>query len=356
MTGLFCLMASPHSLPSPRVLDSRDAPRLRWGILGTGWIADKFVTSLRESTRQVVQAVGSRSAEGARRAADAFGAARAHPSYESLVTDPEVDVVYVATPHHLHLPHTLLAIEAGKHVLVEKPVGLDAGEAREIGTAAARAGVFCMEAMWSLFLPRLDVVRQLLADGAVGEPRVVLADMGERFDDGHRIMRADLAGGPMLDLGTYPVTLANWVLGTPDQVVAAGTPAPNGINGQLTMGLTTASGAAASLFVTMLGDTPSVASITGDLGRIDLGGPFYRPGPVAMSLRDGTDLRWDEPRVGHAALHFEAAEVARRVSAGETGSPLRPWAETVATLEVMDRAREAAGIDFAEALAARAAG
>ena len=106
----------------------------------------------------------------------------------------------------------------------------------------------------------------------------------------------------------------------------------------------------------MLGDTPTAASITGDLGRIDLGGPFYRPGPVALSLRDGTDLRWDEPRVGHAALHFEAAEVARRISAGETGSPLRPWADTVATLEVMDRARAAAGIDFTEALAARAAG
>ena len=180
-------------------------------------------------------------------------------------------------------------------MLVEKPVGLDAGEAAQIGAAAAGAGVFCMEAMWSLFLPRLDVVRQLLADGVVGEPRVVLADMGEWFDDGHRIMRADLAGGPMLDLGTYPVTLATWVLGAPDEVVAAGTPAPNGINGQLAIGLTTASGAAASLFVTMLADTPSAASITGDLGRIDLGGPFYRPGPVALSLRDGTDLRWDEP-------------------------------------------------------------
>ena len=117
----------PSHLPTPRVLDSRDAPRLRWGILGTGWIADKFVTALHQSTRQVVQAVGSRSAEGARRAADAFGAARAHSSYASLVADPEVDVVYVATPHHLHLPHALLAIEAGKHVLVEKPVGLDAG-------------------------------------------------------------------------------------------------------------------------------------------------------------------------------------------------------------------------------------
>ncbi len=346
----------PSHLPRPRVPDSFEAPPLRWGVLGTGWVAEKFVTALHDSTRQVVQAVGSRSEEGARRAAAVFGATTAHPSYEALVADTEVDVVYVATPHHLHLPHALLAIGAGKHVLVEKPVGLDAGEARQLGEAAARAGVFCMEAMWSLFLPRFDIVRRLLADGVVGTPRVVLADLGEWFDDDHRIMRPELAGGPMLDLGTYPVTLATWVLGGPEQVVAVGTPAPSGINGQVAMGLTTRAGATASLLVSMLTDLPTVATISGSEGRIDLDGPFYRPGPVALRLRDGTDVAWDEPRVDHAGLHFEAAEVARRVSAGETGSPLRPWADTVATLEVMDRVRALAGIDFAEAVAAREGG
>ena len=122
------------------------------------------------------------------------------------------------------------------------------------------------------------------------------------------------------------------------------------------MGLTTAAGATASLVVSMLTDTPSVASISGALGRIDLGGPFYRPGPVGLTLRDGTDLAWDEPRIDHGGLHFEAAEVARRITAGETGSPLRPWADTVATLEVMDRVRAEAGIDFAAAVAAREGG
>ena len=288
-----------------------------------------------------------------RRAADAFGAATAHASYEALVADPEVDVVYVATPHHLHLPHALLAIAAGKHVLVEKPVGLDAAEARRIGEAAARAGVFCMEAMWTLFLPRFDVVRQLLADGVVGEPRVVLADMGEWFDDGHRIMRPSWPAGRCSTSGTYPVTLATWVLGAPDQVVAVGTPAPSGINGQLTMGLTTAAGRD--------GIPGGQHARRHPVGRQHHRRPGpHRPrrpvlpaGPVALTLRDGTDLRWDEPRVDHAGLHFEAAEVARRITAGETGSPLRPWADTVATLEVMDRVRAEAGIDFAAAVAAR---
>ena len=282
-----------------------------------------------------------------------MGGRRAHGSYEALVADPEVDVVYVATPHNHHLPHALLAIAAGKHVLVEKPVGLDAAEARAIGDAAAAAGVFCMEAMWTLFLPKLDVVRQVLADGWIGEPRAVVADMGEWFDADHRIMRADLAGGPLLDLGTYPVTLATWALGAPSAVAAVATPAPNGINGQLSIALGTAAGATAALQCSILADTTEAACIAGTDGRVDLGRFFYRPGPLSVHLRSGESLHWDEPAVDHDALHFEAAEVARRVSAGETGSPWRPWADTVATLEVMDRVRAATGLDFAEARAAR---
>ncbi|MFL6165996.1 MAG: Gfo/Idh/MocA family protein [Ornithinibacter sp.] len=329
---------------------------MRWGILGTGWIADRFVTALHQSTRQVVQGVGSRTEAGARRAADAFGATTAHGSYESLVADPEVDVVYIATPHHLHLPHALLAIEAGKHVLVEKPVGLDAAEARQIGEAAARAGLFCMEAMWTLFLPKFDVVRQVVADGLLGDLVATHADIGERLDAPHRITRPDLAGGPLLDLGTYAVTFATWTLGPPDEVVAVGTAAPGGTNGQLAIALRTAGGGTASLHTTILADSGTTAAVIGTEGRLDLGSRWYLPGPMTLQPREGAPLVWAEPKVEHGALHFEAAEVARRVTAGDTGSPVRPWADTVMTLDVMDRVRAAVGLDFAEARAARAAG
>ena len=207
----------------PSCPDSLDAPTLRWGVLGTGWIADRFVASLRASTRQVVH--GRRVAQPRRRRAGPpprWGADHAHGSYEALVADPEVDVVYVATPHNLHLPHALLAIAAGKHVLVEKPVGLDAGEARaHRGRRRRDAGVFCMEAMWTLFLPQASTsCARCSSEGWLGRAaRRSLADMGEWFDDDHRIMRADLAGGPLLDLGTYPVTLATWALGAPDDAV-----------------------------------------------------------------------------------------------------------------------------------------
>ncbi len=331
------------------------APPIRWGVLGTGWIADRFVSALGTGTRQVVAAVGSRSVESAERAALGWGGARAHGSYEALVADPGVDVVYVATPHNFHLPHALLAIEAGKHVLVEKPVGLTAAEAQRIHDAALRAGVFCMEAMWTLFLPKYDVIRQLLADGALGTVRTVLADMGESFAPEHRIFRADLAGGPLLDLGTYPTTFATWVLGTPDTVQATGSPASNGVNGQLGALLTTRD-AVAAIHCSILGETPTTATIGGTEAVLELDRIFYRPGGFTLRDAAGGRLRWEEPEVAHGALHFEAAEVARRVADGETVSPLRPFEDTVATLAVMDRIREDVGIDFAEAVAARTVG
>jgi predicted dehydrogenase len=342
-----------ESLPTPRTPDSAQAPALRWGVLGTGWIADTFVRSLHAHTRQVVQAVGSRTLESAERAARAWEAPVAHGSYEALVADPDVDVVYVATPHNYHLPHALLAIEAGKHVLVEKPVGLDAAEARAIGDAAERAGVFCMEAMWTLFLPKFDVVRQLLTDGVLGRIVIAQADMGERFDPPHRVTQVDLAGGPLLDLGTYAATFATWVLGEPDEVTAVATPGPGGVNGQLAVALRTASGAIGSLHTSILADSATTANVIGTEGRIDLGTRYYLPGPMTLHQRSGPTLSWSEPMVEHAALHFEAAEVARRIVGGATGSPLRPWADTVATLELMDRVRAATGLDFEEARAVR---
>ncbi|MDO5710652.1 MAG: Gfo/Idh/MocA family oxidoreductase [Micrococcales bacterium] len=341
------------SLPTPRTAVSADAPPLRWGILGTGWIADTFVTSLRRHTRQAVYAVGSRTTQAAQRAAAAWEAPVAHGSYEALVADPGVDVVYIATPHNFHYPHALLAVEAGKHVLVEKPVGLDADEARGIQEAAARAGVFCMEAMWTLFLPKFDVLRQVLEQGMLGRVVAAHADMGERFDEPHRIMRAELAGGPLLDLGTYAATFATWTLGPPDMVTAVAASAPNGINGQLAIALGTPTGGTASLHTTILADSATTASVIGTEGRMDLGTRFYLPGPMTLHQRGGPSLSWAEPMVEHDALHFEAAEVARRITAGEDGSPLRPWVDTVATMEVMDRVRAATGLDFDQARAHR---
>jgi predicted dehydrogenase len=337
-------MALPTSLPAPRTPDPMDAPPLRWGVLGTGWIAERFAGALQRHTRQEVYAVGSRSAATAREFAARRGVPTAYGSYADLVADARVDVVYVATPHNYHHQHARLALEAGKHVLVEKPMCVSAKEVRDLQELAQERGLFCMEALWTLFLPKFDVLRRVWEQGLLGEVGAVLADMGEHFDPGHRIWRADLAGGPLMDLGTYPLMLTTWLLGPPAEVSAVGTSAADGLNVQAAITLRSRADQLAVLHTTQLGNTPTTATIQGSAATLEIEGPFYQPGPFALRGVDGTVLRWDEPRTAHEALHFQAAEVARRVGAGETSSPLRPLADTIVFLEAMDEVRDRLGI------------
>jgi len=326
------------------------APALRWGVLGTGWIAEKFTGSLWRNTHQQVVAVGSRSVASAKGFAERVGIGRAHGSYEDLVADPGVDVVYVATPHNFHHRHALLALDAGKHVLVEKPVALNAAEASEVAARAAERGVFGAEALWTFFLPRYDVVRRLLDDGVLGDVRTVLADHGEWFPDTHRILRHDLAGGALLDLGTYPLALASWVLGEPERVVAIGQDVPGGeVHGQVSAVLRHAGGAQAAINTTVMADTPNRAVLAGTDATLVVEGPFFAPGDLVLtSAGKESTLRWSEPAVGHEALYVTAVEAARRIAAGETETPLRPLADSVATLALVDEVRRQIGVTFLE--------
>ena len=319
------------TLPSPRTPDPMAAPPLRWGVLGSGWIAERFIGSLRRHTRQQVVAIAR---------SPRFGVERVYASYEELVADPDVDVVYVATPHPMHLACARLALEAGKPVLVEKPLGLSADEATEIAALAAARGLFCMEALWTFFLPRFDVVRQVLESGALGEIHTVLADHGESFPPDHRILRSDLAGGPLNDLGIYPVSLATWVLGAPASVAAAGQPHPAGVDAQVGAVLADAGGNQAVVHTTLLSDTPTTATIAGGEGALFLPGPFFMPGDVVVG-----EHRHTEPAIAHDALHFEAAEVARCIAEGRLESPLRPLADSIVTLRAMDEIRRQCGIE-----------
>ena len=343
-------MPFPTVLPAPRVPDPMAAPPLRWGVLGTGWIAERFAGSLARNTRQRVTAVGSRSVASATDLAGRIGTPRAHGSYADLVADTEVDVVYVATPHNLHQRHALLAVDAGKHVLVEKPIALNAAEADEIAARAADRGVYCAEALWTFFLPRYDVIRQLLDDGVLGDVRTVLADHGEWFPDTHRILRHDLAGGALLDLGTYPLAFASWVLGRPERIVAIGQDVPGGqVHGQVSAVLQHPGGAQSAVNTTIMADTPNRAAIAGTRATLVLDAPFYQPGDVVVRATGSeTALRWTEPAIGHEALYVTAVEAARRIAAGETGTPLRPLPDSIATLRVVDEIRRQIGVTFLE--------
>ncbi|MGS0685699.1 Gfo/Idh/MocA family protein [Nakamurella sp. GG22] len=325
-----------------------EAPPLRWGVLAPGRIAGAFADAMFRNTRQRLVAVGSRSLERAQLFAARHGAERAYSSYEQLVGDPEVDAVYVASPHSEHRAQALLAIGAGKPVLVEKAFTRNAGEASQVIAAARAANVLVMEAMWTRFLPQTDVVRQLLADGALGTVTTVLADHGQYFDvdPKSRLFDPGLAGGAMLDLGVYPVSFASFVLGRPDHIDATGSLTETSVDAQVSMVLTSGD-AQACLNTTLSSKTPTTASISGTAGCIEISGPFYGPAVLTLTANDGRRLvRPEDPITGHHGLCFEAAHLAQLVADGATESPLLPPAETISVLQTVDEVRRQVGVRF----------
>jgi predicted dehydrogenase len=309
----------------------------RWGILGTGLIARTFAGDLRLSEMGVVTAVGSRSQDAAERFAEEFGVARPHASYESLVKDPAVDVVYVATPHPMHRDNAILALRAGKPVLVEKPFAMNADEAAEIVAVAREMRLFAMEAMWTRFLPHIAVIRDWLGDGSLGEIVTVTADHGQWFaeDPKSRLFAPELGGGALLDLGIYPVSFASMVLGTPNRIVALSDPAFTGVDAQTSMLFGYDSGAQALLTCTLRARSPTRAAVVGTDARIEIEDRFYGPTAVTLVPRTGEPTRVASTHQGHGLRH-EAEEVARCLAEGELESPLMTLDETISIMQTMD--------------------
>ena len=313
-----------------------DSP-VRWGILGTGGIAGSFASDLRLTDSGVAVAVGSRSQAAADRFADSYGIASRHDSYQALVDDPDVDVIYVATPHPMHRDNAILALRAGKHVLVEKPFTMNAAEAREVVAVARERGLFAMEAMWTRFLPHVGVIREWLGKGLLGDLVTVTADHGQWFaeDPGFRLFAPELGGGALLDLGVYPVSFASMVLGPPSRIVSISDPAFTGVDAQTSMLFGYEGGAQAVLTCTLRAKSPTRASIVGTDAMIELDGDFYAPTAVTLVPRQGKPTRVVSTHEGRGLRH-QADEVARRLAAHETESPLMPLDETISIMGTMD--------------------
>lgn len=348
---------------------------VRWGILGTGGIARRFTRDLARARGAVAAAVASRTPARARAFAHEHDIARVHGSYEELVADPAIDVVYVATTNDQHPRAAIACALAGKAVLCEKPFACDAHEARAMVATAREHGVFCMEGMWSRFLPLMREVRRLVDDGAIGDPRLVTAELGMALslDRIPRIADPRLGGGALLDLGVYPLALASWLLGQPSEVAAQVTMAATGVDEQGVAALRYPGGRLATVAFSFAGNSPSDATIVGTRGAIHLRGPLYRP-RAAYLTRWPAAAAPDEPtepdtgsaqrlasavarggallarlRARHATrigarhsgqgYHYEAAEVMERLERGERESPIMPLDETVAIMETVDRIR-----------------
>ena len=310
---------------------------LRWGVIGTGGIAATFAADLELTDSGVVVAVGSRRMDSADRFGERFGVPNRHASYEELVVDPDVDVVYVATPHPSHHANALLALRAGKPVLVEKAFTMNAEEARDLVAGARAEGLFLMEAMWTRFLPHIAQIRGLLENGVLGEIVTVTADHGQWFaeDPAFRMFAPELGGGALLDLGVYPVSFASMVLGEPERIVSVVSPAFTGVDGQTSMVFSYATGAQAVLTCTLSAKSPTRAAIVGTEARIEIDGDFYAPSPFTLISRGGEQTRFEEPHEGRGLRH-EADEVARCLREGLLESPLMPLDETISIMATMD--------------------
>jgi predicted dehydrogenase len=343
------MVSFPSSLPVARSHPLRGGAALRWGILAPGDIAKDFVQAMHTHTDQRAVAVAGRSAERSAAFATRHGIQRWHATHEALVSDSDVDIVYVASPHSEHKRLALLAIAAGKPVLIEKPVAMTAAEAREIRDAAAAAGVFAMEAMWTRYLPQTEVMLRLGDDGVLGDLRLALADFGTRgaTDPSGRIYNPALGGGALLDLGIYPLWFAHLWLGKPSSVTALGTLASTGVDEQTAIVLRYGSGAQAVLSTTLMSFTPARASISGTDARIEVNPWFAVPagfelvkpgkGDVRLQYVNGTPLQFRD------GLAWEAAAVAQHVKDGLLDSPLHPFAFAIEIIETMDEVRRQVG-------------
>jgi predicted dehydrogenase len=313
-----------------------DMRGLRWGILGTGMIAGHFANDLLRNGHTVA-AVGSRTTGSAQRFAERFGLPTAHGAYTELCADPAVDAVYVATPNPFHTQHAVMALEAGKHVLLEKPFTLDLAGARQVLAVAAEQDRTVMEAMWTRFLPHMVRLRELIGAGTLGEVRAVVADLSQAFDvdPANRFYDPGLGGGALLDLGVYAVSLAVDVLGVPTEVKAIVTPAVTGVDARASLLLGFPSGAHAALHVGIDAAGPMTASIIGAEARVDIDTAWHRPSALTVTATDGSPLERFAPEVTERGMQYEAAAFERLVANGSRDSDVMPHAHTLTVLEVI---------------------
>jgi predicted dehydrogenase len=322
--------------------------RLRWGILGTGWIAEQMTGDL-AVLGSPVTAVGSRTQERADTYAAAHSIPNAYGSYAELVADPDVDVIYVATPHPSHAADAMLALNAGKHVLVEKAFTINADEARAVTGLARERGLVVLEAMWTRWLPHMVRIREILAAGTLGDVRTVIADHTQKLsaDPEHRMQNPALGGGALLDLGIYPVAFAWDVFGAPAKITAVSSPTPTGVDRQTAMSFEYADGQQAVMQCALDTQGPNEAVILGTDARIEIDRVWYAPTTFRVIAPDDSVIEeFDGRMAAGRGMQFQAEALEALVAGGRLEDDVLSPGETVAIMESLDEVRAQIGLRY----------
>jgi predicted dehydrogenase len=317
-----------------------------WGILGPGGIAQAFAKDLTFIEGHTIGAVGSRSLVNAQQFANTFGGT-AYGSYEELVADSGIDAIYVATPHPAHHDNVILALNAGKPVLCEKPFAVNAQQAQAMVDTAAKNKVALMEAMWARFLPHYAKVREIVASGVLGPILSIHADHGQRLADQGiaRLVDPQLAGGALLDLGIYPISFAHMILGNPSSITSTAVMTDRGVDAQTSMIFSYDNGAQAVLTTTMIEQTPCRAVVAGLHGWLEIDRTFYNPASMRVILNDGSVTEYPSTYTGHG-LREQAESFKQIVQSGAVESKVLTWKDTVDIMKSMDTVRSQIGLKY----------
>ncbi len=320
---------------------------MEWGIVGPGGIARKFARDLRVAGGCRLRAVAGRDISRAGSFAEEAGADLVFDDISALANEPSIDIVYVATPHHAHFAAAKLLLESGKAVLCEKPMTVNAAQARELADLARSKRMFLMEAMWTRFLPVYQKVREWLRSGRIGKPRIVTSGFCVRGvqDPSKRWLNPDLAGGGLLDLGVYNLAISQFVFGKkPERIHSIATLASTGVDEMLSVSLGYPCGGIAQFACGFSAQGDNSLCIAGEEGSIQVPSIFISAQEATLTAGNHTETV-REPLRGEG-FEYECEEAVRCLHAGEIESPLMPWADTIATAEVMDEIRSQIGVRY----------
>lgn len=321
--------------------------KTRWGILGTGRIAGDFATGLAAEEVAEVVAVGSRSQATADSFADRFGIPNRHPTYDALAADPEVDIIYIATPHPLHKENTIACLEAGKAVLCEKPFAINAAEAQKMIDCARANGVFLMEAMWTRFLPHIREMARRIQEGQIGDIRLIQADFCYRaaIDPEKRTFNPELGGGALLDIGVYPISLTHHLLGSPARIASMAHLGETGVDELAGILFQYEDGALAVMSTAVRANSPDSLLISGTEGEIRAANRWWAPSGFTIT-RDGREPETVQPEIIGNGWNYQAVECGRHLREGRTEHELMPLDESLAIMRLMDGLRKEWGLRY----------